>query len=307
MQTKQFQFALSDGGSANVYRWLPDEKAIAVVQIIHGMAEHGERYARLAQTLTDAGYAVYAQDLPGHGRTARAPDELGHFADRDGWNFALAHINQLRQHIEHEHRNLPLFLLGHSMGSFLLQDYLVEHGRGLAGAIFSAANGDVGPLRVIGLGLLRAESLWYGRRHRSALAELMSFKEFNRRYKPARTDFDWLSRDEAEVDLYIKDPRCGFRCSAGLWMDMLGAAGRHGDVERLAAIPKELPILIINGSEDAATQGAKGPRALERIYRKVGIKSLTTHIYDGARHELFNESCREQVTGDVLRWLQERG
>ena len=194
MQTKQFQFTLSDGGSANVHCWLPDQKAIAVVQIIHGMAEHGGRYARFAQALTDAGLAAYAQDLPGHGRTARAPDELGHFADRDGWSLALAHINQLRQHIEHEQRNLPLFVLGHSMGSFLLQDYLVEHGRGLAGAIFSAASGDVGPLRVIGLGLLRAESLWYGRRHRSALAELMSFREFNRRYKPARTDFDWLSR-----------------------------------------------------------------------------------------------------------------
>lgn len=307
VQTKQFQFALSDGGSAHVHRWLPQGEPIAVVQIIHGMAEHGGRYGRLAQALTDAGYAVYAQDLPGHGHTARAPDELGHFADHDGWNVTLGQINQLRQHIEHAHKNLPLFLLGHSMGSFLLQDYLIEHGRGLAGAIFSAASGDVGPLRVIGLGLLRVESLWYGRRNRSALAELMSFKEFNRRYKPARTDFDWLSRDAAEVDLYIKDARCGFRCSSGLWLDLLKAAGRHADPQRLATIPVELPVLIINGADDAATQGAKGPRALERLYRKAGIRNLTTHIYEDARHELLNETCREQVTADVMRWLQEHG
>lgn len=307
MQTKQFQFALSEGGSAHVHRWLPDGNAIAVVQIIHGMAEHGGRYARLAEALTDAGYVVYAQDLPGHGHTARAPDELGHFADHDGWNLALGHINQLRQHIEHSHKSLPLFVLGHSMGSFLLQDYLIEHGRGLAGAVFSAANGDVGPLRVVGLSLLRIESLWYGRRNRSALAELMSFKEFNRRYKPARTDFDWLSRDADEVDLYIKDPRCGFRCSAGLWMDLLEAAGRHADAQRLATIPRELPTLIVNGSDDAATQGAKGPRALERLYRKAGLKNLTMHIYDDARHELLNETCRDQVTADLLRWLQEHG
>lgn len=305
MQTKQFQFSLSGGGSAHVHCWLPDGKAIAVVQIIHGMAEHGGRYARIAQTLTDAGYAVYAQDLPGHGRTARAPDELGHFADHAGWPYVISHINQLRQHIEHEHQQLPLFILGHSMGSFLLQDYLIEHGRGLAGAIFSASSGDLGPLRLIGMALLRVESLWYGRRHRSALAELMSFKEFNRRYKPARTDFDWLSRDTAEVDLYAKDPRCGFRCSTGLWLDLLGAAGRLDDVERLARIPKELPALIINGSDDAATQGAKGPRALERLYRKTGLKDVTTHIYDDARHELLNETCRELVTQDLLRWLQE--
>ena len=306
MQTKQFQFALSDGGRAHLYGWLPEGKTIAVVQIIHGMAEHGGRYGRLAQALTDAGYAVYAQDLPGHGRTARAPDELGHFADHDGWNFVLGQINQLRQHIEHAQRNLPLFMLGHSMGSFLLQDYLIEHGRGLAGAMFSAASGDLGPLRMIGLTLLRVEALWYGRRSRSALAELMSFKEFNRRYKPARTDFDWLSRDPAEVDLYARDPRCGFRCSAGLWMDLLTAAGRHADPQRLAAIPRELPVLSINGAEDAATQGARGPRAVERLYRKAGIKDLTTHIYDHARHELLNDICRDQVTADVLRWLQER-
>ena len=306
MQTKQFQFTLSGGGSAHVHRWLPEGKAIGVVQIIHGMAEHGGRYARIAQTLTDAGYAVYAQDLPGHGRTARAPDELGHFADRNGWSYVIGQINQLRQHIEHEYPQLPLFVLGHSMGSFLLQDYLIEHGRGLAGAIFSASSGDLGPLRVIGLSLLRMESFWYGRRHRSALAELMSFKDFNRRYKPARTDFDWLSRDPAEVDIYANDPRCGFRCSSGLWLDLLSAAGRLDDPQRLATIPKDLPTLIINGSDDAATQGAKGPRALERLYRKAGLSSITTHIYDNARHELLNETCREVVTEDLLRWLQER-
>jgi len=305
VQTKQFQFAMSDGSSAHVHRWLPEGKAVAVVQIVHGMAEHGGRYARLAQTLSDAGFAVYAQDLPGHGRTARAPDELGHFADHEGWNYALGQINHLRQHIEHEHKQLPLYVLGHSMGSYLLQDYLVEHGRGLAGVIFSAASGDLGPLRVIGLTLLRAESLWYGRRHRSALAELMSFKEFNRRYKPTRTDFDWLSRDTAEVDQYANDPRCGFRCSSGLWMDLLGAAGRHKDAKRLGTIPKNMPVLIINGSDDAATQGAKGPRALERLYRKAGIKDLTVHIYDKARHELLNETCRETVAQDLLRWLLE--
>ena len=92
----------------------------------------------------------------------------------------------------------------------------------------------------------------------------------------------------------------------GLWLDLLQAAGRHGDAQRLAAIPPQLPVLIINGADDAATQGAKGPRALERLYRKSGLKDLTTHIYDGARHELLNETCREQVTGDLLRWLQER-
>ena len=304
VQTKQFQFALADGSSAHVHRWQPKTPARATLQIVHGMAEHGGRYARLAQALTAAGFAVYAQDLPGHGRTARAPDELGHFADHDGWRYALDQIHQLRQHIKVEHQKLPLFMLGHSMGSFLLQDYLVRHGRGLGGAIFSAASGNLGPLRNIGLTLLRAERIWAGERHRSALAEALSFKEFNRRYKPNRTAFDWLSRDAAEVDRYIADARCGFRCSTGLWISLLSAAGAHADAARLAKLPKKLPILIINGTDDAATRGAKGPRALERNYRKAGLSDVTLKLYDDARHELLNETCREQVIADLLAWLE---
>ena len=304
MQAKQFQFALSDRSTAHLHRWLPDAPPRAALQIIHGMAEHGGRYARFARALTDAGYAVYAKDLPGHGRTARAPDELGHFADHEGWTYALSQIHQVRQHIAVEHQRVPLFVLGHSMGSFLLQDYLVQHGRDLAGAVFSASSGDLGPLRIIGLTLLRAETLWFGARHRSALAEALSFREFNRRYRPARTDFDWLSRDAAEVDLYIKDPRCGFRCSGALWVQLLSAAGAHGDIARLAALPKHLPVLLINGSDDAATRGEKGPRALERIYRRAGLGDVSLKLYEGARHELLNETCRDEVTRHLLDWLE---
>lgn len=306
MQTEQFQFALAGGASAHVHRWLPDQAPRAALQIVHGMAEHGGRYARLAQALTAEGFAVYAQDLPGHGRTARAPDELGHFANRGGWRLALGQIHQVRQRIAVEQQRAPLFLLGHSMGSFLLQDYLVEHGSGLAGAVFSAASGDPGPLRLIGLNLMRLEALWFGARHRSALAEALTFKDFNRRYRPARTDFDWLSRDADEVDRYVRDPRCGFRCSTSLWLELLTAIGAQADPQRLAALPKSLPVLIVNGDDDAATRGAKGPRALERNYRGAGLKDVTLRLYPQGRHELLNDVCRDEVTQDLIDWLRAR-
>ena len=298
MDAATFHHRLAKGSRAFVHRWLPERRALGVVQIIHGMAEHGARYARLAQALTDAGYAVYAQDLPGHGRSVGAAAELGHFADEGGWDLALAAIQGLRE--------LALFVLGHSMGSFLLQDYVTRHGEGLSGAIFSATSGNLGPLRAIGVNLLRLEKMWFGARHRSALAEQLTFKDFNRRFKPNRTGFDWLSRDTAEVDAYIADPRCGFRCSDALWIELLSFGGRVGDQRRLSRIPSHLPVLLIAGGDDPACRGEKGPLALERHYRKAGLVDLQTRIYPQGRHELLNDLCRDEVTADLLAWLQQR-
>lgn len=305
MKTKQFQHPLIGDGHAHIHRWLPDGDVRAVVQVVHGMAEHGGRYARLAQALTAAGYAVVAQDLPGHGRSVPSVPHLGHVADRGGWRITLDAINGVREWIKHELHDPPIFMLGHSMGSFLLQQDVTEHGHTIVGAIFSASSGDLGLLRGVGLNLLRIEALWSGLRHRSALAERLSFAEFNRQFKPNRTAFDWLSRDAAEVDRYIKDELCGFRCSCALWMDLLHACGSLTDTQRLAQIPKHLPILIINGDHDAATRGAAGPRALEGHYRAANLDDVSLRIYKGARHELLNETCRDEVTRDLLRWLEQ--
>ena len=312
MKTSTLQIAVPNGPSLHVHRWLPDGEPRATVQIIHGMSEHGARYARLAQALTGAGIAVYAPDLTGHGKTA-GEGELGHFADRKGWSLALASVHAVHTAIARQHRRgkapppeVPVFMLGHSMGSFLLQHYVLEHGAKLRGAIFSATTGDMGLLRPLGLTLLRTEALILGRRHRSALAEALSFKDFNKKFKPARTGFDWLSRDTAEVDKYVADPLCGFRCSAGLWIELLAAGARLSDLARVARIPKTLPVLMIAGSRDPVSGGAAGPRVLERAYRAAGLKDVTVSIYDDARHELLNDLCREAVTAELRDWLMRR-
>jgi alpha-beta hydrolase superfamily lysophospholipase len=303
VQTAQFQMPLADRSSACVHRWLPDAPPRAAIQVIHGMAEHGGRYARLAGALTAAGYAVYAQDLPGHGRSVRSQDELGHFADHHGWPRVLSAINSVRERIENDHPGMPVFALGHSMGSFLLQDYVIEHGTDLAGATFSAATADTGALRRIAVAAIKAEALWHGARKRSVVAEALTFRDFNRRFKPTRTEFDWLSRDATEVDRYVDDSLCGFRCSCRLWLDLLGASGKLGEPARLARIPRALPILIIGGSEDPATRGETGQRALKQQYDAAHLTDVTLRIYAGARHELFNETCRDEVTNDVRQWL----
>ncbi|MFA5938406.1 MAG: alpha/beta hydrolase [Sinimarinibacterium sp.] len=303
MRSTQFQLNLDRGRFAHVYAWLPAGEPRACLQIIHGMAEHAGRYARVAKALADAGYAVYAQDLPGHGRSVRSADELGHTADYGGWRITLSAINSVRGEVERRHPELPLFMLGHSRGSFLLQHYLIEHGGGLAGAVLSASCADMGPLRAVGLALIRTEALWFGRRHPSAVGEALAFKDFNRRFKPARTAFDWLSRDAAEVDKYVADPLCGFRCSSALWIELLEAGATLADPQRLQRIPKTLPLLLINGAVDPAGRGADGARGLERLYRDAGLSDVTLKVYADARHELLNDVCRDEVTADLRGWL----
>jgi alpha-beta hydrolase superfamily lysophospholipase len=310
VKTSTLKIAAPAALTVHTYRWLPDGEPSSALLIVHGMAEHGARYERLARVLTDAGIAVYALDLPGHGRTA-GDGEHGHFADRDGWTVALGAIHAVhgaitavsRQQNKGRTSRLPIFVLGHSMGSFLVQHYLVEHGGKLAGAILSATTGDLGALRNVGIALMRGEALLRGRRHRTALGEALSFRQFNKKFAPNRTDFDWLSRDEAEVDKYVADPLCGFRCSTALWIDLLGAGARLTDLARLNRIPKKLPVLLIAGSEDPASKGASGPRGLEQAYRAAGLKDITVSVYDDGRHELLNDVCREAVMEEFKEWL----
>lgn len=305
LSATEFQLKVRNG-VAFVRAWLPSAAPRACVQIVHGMSEHGGRYARFATALTKAGYAVFAHDLPGHGRTARAPDELGHFADEHGWPLALQSIRAVQVEMRERYPGVPLMLFGHSMGALLSQDYIVHHGRDIHACVLSSTTGNMGPMRAIGAALMNAEIAWGGPRHRSALAERLSFGKFNRRFKPNRTAFDWLSRDAAEVDAYVNDPRCGFRASSGLWSDLLAYGARLREPARLARIPKQLPVLIIAGTDDAATHGARGPSILERAYAGAGLKDVTLKIYEGGRHELLNDACREQVTSDVVEWLNAR-
>ena len=306
MSATEYHLNVNRDSVAFVRCWMPERTPRACVQIVHGMSEHGGRYGRFAEALNAAGYAVFAQDLPGHGRTARAPDELGHLADDHGWRLALQSIRAVQVDLREKHPGLPLILFGHSMGGLLSQDYVVHHGREVAACVLSGTTGNMGLMRAIGLGLMQIEKAWAGPRHRSALADALSFKAFNRRFRPNRTDFDWLSRDPAEVDRYVHDPHCGFRASTELWLELLAIGARLREPARLARIPKSLPILLIAGEDDPATQGLKGPRALEQAYRGAGLSDVTLKGYDQGRHELLNDLCREQVTADVIGWLRTR-
>jgi len=305
MQTSTRTLNTADGAALFVYRWLPDTPAKAAVQIAHGLAEHAGRYARLAEALTGAGYAVYAADHRGHGRTAPTAADLGFFAEGEGWRRCLDDLWQLNRQIAAEHPGLPVVLVGHSMGSFMAQHFISEHGEALAGVVLSGTDGKPGALASAGRLIARLERLRLGPRGRSALIHALAFGVFNKAFAPTRTPADWLSRDPAEVDKYVADPLCGFVATTQNWIDLLDALPEIAKPDRQALIPKQLPIHIISGSADPVSDGTKRLQQLLAAYRAAGLERVTHRFYEGARHELFNETNRDEVTRDLLAWLDE--
>jgi len=305
VETSSIRLAAEDGVELFVYCWAPDRPPRAVVQIAHGLAEHGGRYARLAEALTSAGYAVYADDHRGHGRTAQGPEDLGFFAPEGGWAKCVDDLWQINRRIAADHPRVPIVFLGHSMGSFLGQDFIAQHGEALAGAVFCGSNGKPPALAALGKLIARLERLRLGRRGRSALLDQMGFGAFNKPFEPARTPFDWLSRDPVEVDRYIADPLCGARSTTQLWIDLLGGLSRIASPSLQAKIPKDLPIHLIAGGRDPVTGDTKGLEQLIGAYRAAGLTRISHRFYAGARHELFNETNRAEVTSDLIAWLGE--
>ncbi len=294
----------ADGLELFTYRWLPAGSPRGVVQIAHGLAEHAGRYARLAESLTGAGYAVYAHDHRGHGRTADSPEQLGFFARESGWQKCIDDLWQVNHTVAAEQPGVPIILIGHSMGSTMAARFISQQGTTLAGVVLSGASGQPTPLALAGRLITRLERLRLGATGRSALVNALTFRDFNRRFAPNRTGFDWLSRDPAEVDKYVADPLCGFNACVQLWIDLLDGWVEAMSPASYARIPKDLPVLLISGRRDPVSGGCRQIEPMIAAWRKAGMNRIDNKFYPEARHELFNETNREEVTRDLLNWME---
>ena len=305
MRADTFQLKAEDTKNLFVYRWLPDEgrDVKAIVHVSHGMAEHAARYARFAEALTDTGYAVYANDHRGHGKTAKDPDELGYFGGPGGFRRVVQDLEQLIVHEKAQHPGAPLFLFGHSMGSFFAQELMIQASSTIAGAILSGSSGKPNLLASAGRVVARVERSRLGARGRSKILNSLSFDAFNKQFAPNRTDFDWLSRDRAEVDKYVADPLCGFGVTTQLWIEVLDGTAEIARPERQAKIRKDLPVLIFAGSEDPVSERTKSLSQLLAAYQRAGLRDVKHEFYAGGRHETLNEENRDEVTRDVIAWL----
>ena len=302
MRSDTFTLTATDGTQIHVYRWLPDGEPTAIVQIAHGMAEHAGRYARFAQALTDHGYAVYAEDHRGHGVTSETTG-VGYLADGDGFDTVAEDFVTVFDKAGDEFPGLPRVLFGHSMGSMLSRHFATKHSDDITALILSGTAGDPGILGKAGKVVATLESKIRGERTPSPLMNKLVFGEYNKAFKPTRTDFDWLSRDEAEVDAYIADPHCGKVFSSGFYVDLFSGLERINSEEHVSTVRPDLPILLIAGDNDPVGANGKGVEAVGAQFEKVGVTDVTVILYPGARHELLNETNRDEVTEGILSWL----
>ncbi len=303
MKSSTFTFKDHDGIEIFVYKWAPEGNAKAVVQIAHGMVEHAARYARLSENLTQAGYVVYANDHRGHGKTAKDLDKKGQIGP-GGMESMVKDLKQLTDIIKKENLGLPVFLLGHSMGSFFSQAYIQQYGKELKGVILSGTNGHMSKLILtLGLMIAKGDVKKLGPNAPGVKMDKQSFGSYNKAFKPAKTKFDWLSRDEAEVQKYINDPWCGFVCPTSFYVELLTILSNIWKKTGEVNIPKDLPVYMFSGSMDPVGANTKGVVALFKRYQKLGIKDVTKKFYEGGRHESFNEINRDEVTKDIIAWL----
>lgn len=305
MNESEFRLPAKDGTPLFVRAFLPEQAPRAVLQVVHGMAEHSARYARLARALNEVGYAVYVDDHRGHGKTVQHADDLGHFADNHGWKLVVGDQLSLLEEIKSRHPGLPVFLLGHSLGSYIARAAAIRAGESWAGLILSGTSHDA-PLTYHGYrALARLERLRLGKRGKSRLLRAMSFDAFNAKLVHPRTDADWLSRDEAEVDKYVADPLCGFECSTQLWFDVFTGLIEICSVKKIAKMPHELAVYIIAGEYDPLNGRLAAIRQLHQALEAAGLSRVTVRAYEGARHELFNELNRDEVTRELIGWLDQ--
>lgn len=305
MLKQSFRFRAGDGTAIFVFKWSPEklDKARGVVQIAHGMAEHARRYGDFAEALVRAGYIVYANDHRGHGKTAGSPENIGFFADKDGWELVVEDMHHLTGIIHEENPGRPVFLFGHSMGSLLARNYSFLYGKEIEGVILSGTAGDPGFMGTLGLVLAKWEMKRMGKRAKSPLLNRLTFAGYNKPFKPTRTEFDWLSRDQAEVDKYIEDPYCGGIFTANFFYDLLRGMKEINRWDNIIKTPKELPICLLSGDKDPVGGNTKGVMQVYRAYQKAGIRDLSYRFYQDGRHEILKELNREEVISDIIDWL----
>ncbi len=284
--------------------WLPESGNIrAVLQIAHGIAEYVERYDDFARFMADNGIAVVANDHIGHGKSVGDKRDLGYTAEKNGWQMILSDMQKLQEMTEAKYPDAPYFLMGHSMGSFLARNYIID-GRGeFAGCILSGTGNQAKALCSAGLMLASLEKARLGSRGRSKLLYSVMFGAYNKRFKPNRTRADWISRDTEIVDKYVIDEYCSFIPTISLVMDMLGGIKYITDKKNIEKVSKNLPLYLFSGEDDPVGDYGKGVRIAYEDFKSVGCKDVKIKMYPGGRHEMLNEINRREVYEDTLEWL----
>ncbi len=304
---QDFYFQSSTGRtSIHALKCVPDGKPRAVVQIAHGIAEHIDRYRPFMEFLADNGFVAAGNDHLGHGKSIRVPEEQGFFAEKDGWWRVVDDMDKLHDIMSKEYPELPYVLFGHSMGSFLTRTYLIKHPDKYDGVILSGTGHQSPALVLGGNAAASVMAKLNGAMGDGAKLDSLAFGTYLNKIENPRTKFDWLSRDTEQVDKYIADPLCGFVGKIGLYRDMMQGIKFITDKKNIAQMNKEKPVYFMSGDGDPVGDYGKGVVRAYKAFCDAGLHDVFMRLYPGGRHEMLNETNKEQVYQDILNWLNEK-
>lgn len=287
--------------SYNIWNRDKDEEPKAIFQLVHGMAEHIDRYDEFARFLAKNGYAVFGNDHIGHGNSVADKKHLGHIAGKDGYEHMVNDIHLLTLIAKDRYPGIPVMLFGHSMGSLLVRLYAARWGGEIDGLVVCGTSGS-NPLSSTGLALINAIAAIKGWEHRSRIIDNMAFGGYNDKISSPETKFDWLSVNRENIDGYIADERCGVMFTLSGFYNLMTLLKRVTQKNRAVTVPKRLPVLIISGADDPVGGYKKGVTETANMLRSSGIKKINLVFYEGMRHEILNEDDRDRVFEDILRW-----
>lgn len=302
-----FYFDSSTGKNhIHVRRCIPDVPVRGYVQIMHGIAEHIERYDDFMQYLAENGFVAVGTDHLGHGKTIEAPEQKGFLADKNGWDYIIKDEEILRRAMEKTYPGIPFILFGHSMGSFMARTHLIRYPGAFDAAIISGTGNQGAALVGGGLFMGNLVTALKGAHHYSKFLNNLAFGSYNKNYDKPRTEYDWLTRDEEVVDKYIADPLCGFIPTCSLFRDMMTGVKFITNVDNLAAMKKDIPVYFMSGDMDPVGECGKGVKLAYENFKKAGMKDVSLKLYKGGRHEMLNEINRAEVYSDILAWINSK-
>ncbi len=306
MKKSIFGFLSSDGKTQiHAVKWEPDQAgARAVLQISHGMIEYVERYEAFAEYLTKKGFVVAGNDHLGHGESVQSQEFWGYFAPERGSDLVVEDLHQLRDKVQAEYPQAPYFMLGHSMGSFLLRKYLSKHGAGLSGAVIMGTGTQSDSAVKMGKRVCRLQARIHGWGHRGGFVEKQVFSGNNKKFEDEGPSA-WLTKDRDIVDAYVKEPRCTFQFTLNGFYNLFDTIYYINQPAHIQMIPKDLPLFFVSGEDDPVGDYGAGVKKAYGAYQQAGIKDISLKLYPTDRHEILNELDRENVYEDIYRWLQE--
>lgn len=306
MTNKNEFFIQSTNGinKLHVIEWIPEGEIKAILQLSHGMVEYIDRYDKFAKYLNERGILVVGGDHLGHGLTAANDDELGYFPAEDGSKTVVNDLYEITKYTKNKYKDIPYYILGHSMGSFMVRRYIMTYGSEVDGTVIMGTGGQPKFLVSIARMLVSVLTTIKGSQHRSKLVNKLSFGTYNKKFKPVRTEYDWLTRDEDIVDEYKSSKYCTFLFTLNGYKTLFNTINFINKKSNMENIPKNMPILFVSGDKDPVGGNGAGVKKVFNIYKKLGIKDIKIKLYKDARHEILNEINNDEVFEDIYNWLK---